>query len=355
MGKVGIFLGATMAAIAAIVCFNGDSYRFLPSNDVPGLLNLMHGGNGSGATDFEDYDRKQTTDGARDIKMVDQYYNMATDFYEYGWGQSFHFAHTMKDETHDDSILRHEHRLVDVLHIKKGQNVLDAGCGVGGPARAVANKSKAFVKGVTLNEYQIKRARAHTVNQGLTDLVSFEKGDFTKLVDADNTYDAAYGIESTCHSPTLEMVYGEIYRILKPGGRFAVYEWITAKDYDANNKEHQRILTEIEYGNGLPKIRSLEHALKAAQAVGFKVVSEEDLAQDFENTRPWYHRLDMSWVSYYMTHCTVYVLEMFGWAPKGTVQVHGMLLRAADGLVQGGKTNIFTPMHLIVMQKPLAN
>jgi len=283
-----------MAAIAAIVCFNGDSYRFLPSNDVPGLLNLMHGGNGSGTNDFEDYDRKQTTDGARDIKMVDQYYNMATDFYEYGWGQSFHFAHTMKEETHDASILRHEHRLVDVLHIKAGQKVLDAGCGVGGPARAVANKSKAFVKGVTLNEYQIKRARAHTVNQGLTDLVSFEQGDFTKLVDADNSYDAAYGIESTCHSPTLEMVYGEIYRIL-------------------------------------PKIRSLEHALAAAKAVGFTVVSEEDLAQDLENTRPWYHRLDMSWVSYYMTHCTVYVLELFGWAPKGTVQVHGMLLRAADG------------------------
>jgi hypothetical protein len=25
-------------------------------------------------------------------QMVNQYYNLATDFYEWGWGQSFHFA-----------------------------------------------------------------------------------------------------------------------------------------------------------------------------------------------------------------------------------------------------------------------
>merc|ERR1712224_661955 len=110
------------------------------------------------------------------------------------------------------------------------------------------------------------------------------------------------------------------------------------------NPEHQKILTEIEYGNGLPPIRSIEDCLKAAENVGLEVLFHEDLAQDRENTRPWYHRLDMSWVSYYMTHATVYFLETIGWAPKGTVSVHGMLLRAADGLVQGGKNNVFTPM-----------
>ena len=26
------------------------------------------------------------------MKMVNHYYNLVTDFYEYGWGKSFHFA-----------------------------------------------------------------------------------------------------------------------------------------------------------------------------------------------------------------------------------------------------------------------
>lgn len=43
--------------------------------------------------------------------MVNQYYNLATDFYEYGWGSSFHFAPRLKGETFESSLKRHEHFL----------------------------------------------------------------------------------------------------------------------------------------------------------------------------------------------------------------------------------------------------
>ena len=50
----------------------------------------------------------------------------------------------------------------------------------------------------------------------------------------------------------LEEVYGEVFRVLKPGGFFASYEWVSTKLYDSNNPEHVRIMDEINYGNGLP-------------------------------------------------------------------------------------------------------
>ncbi len=50
----------------------------------------------------------------------------------------------------------------------------------------------------------------------------------------------------------LEEVYGEVFRVLKPGGLFASYEWVSTKLYDPNNPEHVRIMDEINYGNGLP-------------------------------------------------------------------------------------------------------
>ena len=50
----------------------------------------------------------------------------------------------------------------------------------------------------------------------------------------------------------LEEVYGEVFRVLKPGGLFASYEWVSTKLYDSNNPEHVRIMDEINYGNGLP-------------------------------------------------------------------------------------------------------
>ena len=50
----------------------------------------------------------------------------------------------------------------------------------------------------------------------------------------------------------LQDVYTEIYRVLKPGTYFASYEWVSTKEYDPSNKDHVRIIDEINYGNGLP-------------------------------------------------------------------------------------------------------
>jgi len=359
-----VLLGAVLAlGTAVLVPGVLSSWRLLPASDIPGMIDIFRQGSdaagereltrGSFSAEIEDYARKQTTEGARDIEMVDQYYNMATDFYEYGWGQSFHFAHTQADESHDDSISRHERRLVPHLGLAPGKKAIDCGCGVGGPAREIARSSGANVKGVTLNAYQVARAKYLTGKQGLTDKVQFAQGDFTQLNESDGTFDAAYAIEATCHAPTLESVYSEIFRVLKPGGRFATYEWITAVDYDPKNAEHNEILKEVEYGNGLPPVRRPEDVRKAAAAVGFRIISDEDLAQDMKGTRTWYHRLEFSNWQYYITHATCWITEFLGIAEKGTVSIHGMLLRGAEGLVRGGQTNTFTPMHLFVMEKPL--
>ena len=110
--------------------------------------------------------------------------------------------------------------------------VLDVGSGVGGPARTIAQFSDANVVGISINEYQIRRSRNHTKAAGLSEQVSFVQGDFTKMPFEDSTFEAAYAIEATCHSPDLKNVYSEVYRVLKPGALFATYEWITTRLYN---------------------------------------------------------------------------------------------------------------------------
>ena len=41
--------------------------------------------------------------------MVVSFYNLVTDFYEYGWGESFHFAPRYHGENFKQAIARHEH------------------------------------------------------------------------------------------------------------------------------------------------------------------------------------------------------------------------------------------------------
>lgn len=120
------------------------------------------------------------------------YYDGATELYEYGWAQSFHFSRFYRGESFAASLARHEHYLASQMVLRPGMRVLDVGCGVGGPAREIARFSDVTIVGLNNNDFQIQRARKHTKRAGLEDQVTFTKGDFMKLVDTfgENSFDA---------------------------------------------------------------------------------------------------------------------------------------------------------------------
>ena len=55
----------------------------------------------------------------------------------------------------------HEARLPGILGLKPGTKALDVGCGVGGPMRTIASTSGSHVTGITINDYQVQRAKYH--------------------------------------------------------------------------------------------------------------------------------------------------------------------------------------------------
>jgi sterol 24-C-methyltransferase len=120
------------------------------------------------------------------------YYDGATELYEYGWAQSFHFSRFYKGEGFAASLARHEHYLAAQMSLRPGMKVLDVGCGVGGPAREIARFADVNIIGLNNNDFQIQRARKYTKAAGLEDQVRFVKGDFMKLSEqfGDNTFDA---------------------------------------------------------------------------------------------------------------------------------------------------------------------
>ena len=304
--------------------------------------------------------------------VVNAYYDGATDLYEYGWGLNFHFARYYPGEAFYQAIARHEHFLALCMQLRPGMRVLDVGCGVGGPAREIARFAGVHVVGVNNNEYQVLRARKYTEKAKLSDQVEFYKGDFMHLVDqfGENSFDAVYAIEATVHAPSFEGVYSQIKQVLKPGGIFGVYEWCMTDRYNKDDPEHRRIAHGIELGDGIPEMRTIAQARSALKTVGFQVERDEDLA-DAGDEIPWYYPLEgdirkvqtlwdvfmcwrMTWFGKVVTQTTVSVLERIGLAPKGTYDVGESLKKAADALVAGGQTKLFTPMMLFIARKPSA-
>ncbi|EMC92822.1 hypothetical protein BAUCODRAFT_37733 [Baudoinia panamericana UAMH 10762] len=302
--------------------------------------------------------------------LTRHYYNLATDLYEYGWGGSFHFCRFSKGEPFRQAIARHEHYLALKMNLQEGMRVLDVGCGVGGPAREIVKFTGANIVGLNNNDYQIERATNYAKREGLSDKLSFTKGDFMQMPYPDNSFDAVYAIEATVHAPSLEGIYSEIFRVLKPGGVFGVYEWLMTEKYNNDDPHQREIRLGIEQGDGISNMEKIDVALKAVKAAGFELELNEDLA-DRPDEYPWYWPLSgelrymqsiwdfptlvrMTHVGRGLVHRFVGALEMVSLAPRGTQKTADSLAKAADALVAGGKEKLFTPMYLMVARKPNA-
>ncbi|TDZ26254.1 Sterol 24-C-methyltransferase erg-4 [Colletotrichum orbiculare MAFF 240422] len=300
--------------------------------------------------------------------LTRQYYNLATDFYEYGFGESFHFSRAALGESFSQSIKRHEHYLAHAINIKKDMKVLDVGCGVGGPAREIAKFTGAYITGLNINEYQVERANRYAKKQKMDHQLQYVQADFMNIPFEDNTFDAVYAIEATVHAPSLEAVYSEIHRVLKPGGVFGVYEWVMTEAYDNDNLRHREIRIDIEQGDGIANMVKASEAVRAIRAAGFELLEHEDMASR-PDPIPWYWPLDAgSWrhaqtvgdllytfrmtsMGRWATWGMLSVLETLKIAPPGMVKTSQSLATAADALVLGAKLKIFTPMYLMVGKK----
>lgn len=118
-----------------------------------------------------------------------------------------------------------EDKLAERLNLKANSLVLDAGCGEGGVAIYLAQKYGLRVKGVDLMESAIKKAREKAADFGLQRRVDFQVMDYTKLSFANESFDGVYTMESLVHVPDHQQALYQFFRVLKPKGRLALFEY----------------------------------------------------------------------------------------------------------------------------------
>ena len=295
-------------------------------------------------------------------KVANLYYDLVTDFYEFGWGRSFHFAPRVPGERFKASLARHEHYLAHVLRLGPGMVVADLGCGVGGPLLEMARFSGAKIVGINNNAYQIERARKLTEEAGLAHLAEYMHCDFLNVDAPDNSFDAVFAIEATCHAPDKPSIYGEVFRLLKPGACFGAYEFSLTERFDASNPQHLKLKADIELGGGLLTIDERHDIDDALRTVGFEVLETRDLAEQSGPSIPWYQPLVGSGLSLAgfrsssigrsVTTGSLRALEALRIVPQGTVRVSKTLNLCAAALAEAGRLGIFTPMYLVHARKP---
>ncbi|OAP58364.1 hypothetical protein AYL99_07454 [Fonsecaea erecta] len=267
-----------------------------------------HYGKDDDQTTVTEEERKKRQQAAAEV--ADSYYTFASAAYENGWSTHFHYtpfppSFPPSDSTIATALAFYEHRLAFLMDLKPHMKVLDVGCGIGGPAREIAKFVGCEIVGVSINQAQIDRAIYLTAMEGLQDKCTFVRGDFLKkrkrlppytsasnakdiehgaqdLPFASASFDAAYAIEATVHSPSLLRVYSGIARVLKPGALFGLSEWVMTPKYDPADQRHVGIRNRLERGNALSNLHTSDQAREAMIGAGFEILHEEDFAAHFD-------------------------------------------------------------------------
>ena len=112
--------------------------------------------------------------------------------------------------------------------IEKDCRVLDAGCGLGGPARYLAETFGCHVTGVDLTPSYVAVTNLLTAKAGLESLVNAQVGDLTNLEFPSGWFDLVWTQHVVMNIHDREALYRELRRVLKPGGRLAFYDALAA-------------------------------------------------------------------------------------------------------------------------------
>ncbi|MEU2853769.1 methyltransferase domain-containing protein [Streptomyces syringium] len=203
-----------------------------------------------------------------DALKVGEMYDSVSRFYEAWMGSSFHLSYWFGDD--DDTSAaeaadRLTHKVGDTLGLLPSHHLLDAGCGTGGPAIALAVKTGARVTGISVSPVGVEFANNRAQEHGLSDRVHFEQGDYMSTRFGDDSFDAVLAIESLEHAPDLSQVLREFFRVLRPGGRFSLASYSSDSPMTKEEAERYRKFWMINFPP------SLTEWLDVVRGAGFEV------------------------------------------------------------------------------------
>lgn len=114
--------------------------------------------------------------------------------------------------------------LAERAGISPASRVLDLGCGIGGPARALAHHFDCTVVGVDLTEEFCDVGRILTELTGLNDLITIHHGSALEIPADDNAFDVVWIQHLSMNIESKESLAAEVARVTRPGGTLALHE-----------------------------------------------------------------------------------------------------------------------------------
>jgi len=162
-------------------------------------------------------------------------------------------------------------RLIGAVDLR-GLAVLDIGCGAGGIDIALVRAhGVGFVTAIDVEDTVVGRARALVARDSLGTRIRVLKVAPGPLPFPPCSFDVVFSKDSIVHIADKHALMAEVFRVLKPGGRFIASDWLISHDHAPSAEMAAYIAAEgLEFGMASPG-----HYRQAMQSAGFIEVSTD--------------------------------------------------------------------------------
>lgn len=209
------------------------------------------------------------TEAGMDYRAWSRNFNMHFGFYR--WGMNPLALESMLEEMSRQVFRR--------LSLRDGMKVLDLGCGLGAPARALIRQHGVAATAVTKVEWQIAMAQKLSEGASARGSVAWKLGDFTALDLPSGAFQAAFSIEASCHAEGAdkEAFVRECSRLLEPGAKLVVADGFMKKS-EGLPRWYAALLGYMTRSWAVERFADLAAFCDCLERHGFTVLAREDVS-----------------------------------------------------------------------------
>jgi ubiquinone/menaquinone biosynthesis C-methylase UbiE len=137
--------------------------------------------------------------------------------------------------------------------------------------------------GLNIDQRQIDRARKN-VKAKKENIIEFVKGNASQLPFEENSFDVVLAVECIFHFPDRNEFFNEVQRVLRPGGYFALSDFIISYELPP-------MLRSFSKGPGIPfygniQLCNIERYKALAEKSGFEIEEIQEITKNVLPTYP---------------------------------------------------------------------